>query len=98
MNMDKVLYAKDYIPAIATTRAVAQELFSQAKKHQARAISLKNIDIASRSFTHELLTLSETSNLDIIDCNQDIKRLIEIIHSNKPVKQFEFRRAEPLKI
>ena len=96
--MDKVLYAKDYIPEIATTRAVAQELFSHAKKQRVRAISLKNIDIASRSFTHELLSLSVANNLEVIDCNESISRLIEVIHSNKPVKQFEFRRAESLKI
>lgn len=96
--MNKVLYAKDYIPEIATTRAVAKELFERAEKNQAHAISLKDIIIASRSFMHELLTLAAAQQIEVIDSNQNIKRLTEIIRSNKPVKQFEFRRAELLKI
>lgn len=96
--MKKVFYAQDYITEIATTRAVARELFDKARDAKAQEISLKNIAIASRSFMHELLVLSSDQGIEIIDCNQNITRLIEVIKANKPVRQFEFRRAAPIKI
>ncbi|MCR4277814.1 MAG: hypothetical protein NUV85_02245 [Candidatus Berkelbacteria bacterium] len=97
----KTLYANQYLSEIATTRLKAKELFSVALKSKAEAISFKDIDFASRSFLHEILSLADRKKIELTDCNPTIIQLIELIESSKsrPIAPvLEIRRVASIKI
>lgn len=98
----KVLYVSHYLSEVATTRLKARELVSIALKDKAEAISLKDIQFASRSFLHELLHLTARNDLDVIDYNKDVAKLVNVIQAsskeNVIAPILEIKRAAPLKI
>lgn len=97
----KTLFINEYLPEIATTRFKAKELYSIALKNKSEAISFKDMQFASRSFLHELLSLSEQKDIKLVDCNSSIAQLIKLIESDRsnPIAPIlKIRRAEPVKI
>lgn len=97
----KTLYINKYLPEIATTRSKAKELFSIALKSKSEAISFKDMQFASRSFLHELLSLTNIENIELIDCNETVSQLINLIKASQfePIAPvLDIRRVAPIKI
>lgn len=98
----KTLFVKDYLSTIATTRSNAKELIELARKSKVEAISLKDIEFASRSFLHELTQQASENSIKVVDYNKNITKLITAIRTSSKTHviapTLEIERAAPLKI
>jgi len=62
------------------TRSFARSMFKELLKKKDFLIDFRNVEVASRSFTNELITLEKKNNIKIkkINMNNDVKFMFNI--------------------